>query len=307
MREYERDLIARSASPVNARRARSLVPPSMLAKPVALLTVRELKHLRDGLVAKGSKPASINRDMKGLKAALSLVASTDERISNARAWRTGLAALPDTHNPRNVILNDSEVLALIAAAYGENVAFGILVECAAICGARVSQLARLVIGDLQADRPDPRLMMPSSRKGRGVKRIDRRPVPISASLADKLRQAAGNRAPTEPLLLRSDDKPWQPAIQDYRQPFINAVARVGLDPKVVTLYALRHSSIARAILAGIPPRLIAVTHDTSTAMIERSYSALIHEHGDGIVRKALLDPTQLVADNVVALPGGGRP
>src|SRR5215471_15500282 len=171
--DYENDLISRGASPANARRVSTLLPSSMLAKPVALLTARELKHLRDGLIAKGAKPASVNRDMKGLKAALNLAAAHDERIVNARAWRTGLAALPDAHTARNIILIDEQVLALIAAAYGENGAVGLLVESAAITGARVSQLARLEVADLQADRGDPRVMMPSSRKGKGVKSASR--------------------------------------------------------------------------------------------------------------------------------------
>src|SRR5215831_3145089 len=40
--DYERDLITRSASPANARRARTLLPSTLLAKPVGLLTTREL-------------------------------------------------------------------------------------------------------------------------------------------------------------------------------------------------------------------------------------------------------------------------
>ena len=40
-----------------------------------------------------------------------------------------------------------------------------------VTGARVSQIANLRVGDLQADRLDPRLMLPSSRKGRGQKVI----------------------------------------------------------------------------------------------------------------------------------------
>src|SRR5262249_11446419 len=114
-------------------------------------------------------------------------------------WRTGLAALPDAHTARNVILTDEQVLALIAAAYGENGAVGVLVEGAAITGEGVPQLARLEVADLKADRGDPRLMMPSSRKGKGVKRITRKPVPITADLAAKLTRAVGNRAPSEPL------------------------------------------------------------------------------------------------------------
>src|SRR5215831_17093196 len=50
--DYERDLIARSASPTNARRARHHLPPALAAKPVSLLTPRELKLFRDGLVGK---------------------------------------------------------------------------------------------------------------------------------------------------------------------------------------------------------------------------------------------------------------
>jgi integrase len=300
--DYEADLIARSASPTNARRVRTLLPSTMLAKPVALLTARELKHLRDGLIAKGAKPASVNRDLKGFKAALNLAAAHDPRITNVAAWRTALAALPDAHHARNIILTDEQVRALIAAAYAEDSALGLLVETAAVTGARVSQLARLEIADLQADRPDPRLMMPSSRKGKGIKRIERKPIPITSSLAAQLRQAAGNRARTEPLLLRTDGAPWQPPIADYRLPFIRAVTRVGLDPAMVTLYSLRHSSIVRGLLAGVPTRVVAAQHDTSVPMLERTYSQHILDHSDTVARRALLDTAQPPVSNA-SLPG----
>jgi integrase len=295
--DYERDLIARGANATNARRARALVPASLAAKPVALVTARELKALRAGLVSRGAKPQSVNRDLKGFKAALNLSAAHDARITNTAAWRTGLAALPGAHRARNVILTDEQVCAFVVAAYVESDALGLLVETAAVTGARVSQLARLEVADLQPNR----LMMPSSRKGKGVKRIERKAVPIPASLAAKLKAAAAKRAASAPLLLRADGQPWQPRNQDYRQPVINAVIRAGFDPAKVTLYALRHSSIARQILAGVPLRLVATSHDTSTAMIEASYSALIHEHGDGIVRAALLDVAQPSAANVVPM------
>ena len=50
------------------------------------------------------------------------------------------------------------------------------------------------------------------------------------------------------------------------------VAAAGLDPAEVTAYALRHCSIVRMLLAGIPARLVASLHDTSVAEIERHYS-----------------------------------
>jgi hypothetical protein len=55
------------------------------------------------------------------------------------------------------------------------------------------------------------------------------------------------------------------------------------------MYALRHSSIVRQILAGVPIRVVAVNHDTSIAMIESTYSRHIGEHTEELTRQALLN------------------
>jgi len=52
---------------------------------------------------------------------------------------------------------------------------------------------------------------------------------------------------------------------------------------------LRHSSIVRALLANIPVRIVAATHDTSVEMVERTYSAFITEFSDALTRPALLE------------------
>jgi hypothetical protein len=54
------------------------------------------------------------------------------------------------------------------------------------------------------------------------------------------------------------------------------------------MYALRHSSIVRALLAGVPARVVAAVHDTSIGMLERTYSAFIADHADTIARRGLL-------------------
>jgi hypothetical protein len=63
--------------------------------------------------------------------------------------------------------------------------FGLVVDVLASTGTRTSQPCGLLVGDLQAERLDPRLMMPSSRKGKGRREIVRKPVPIPVSLARK--------------------------------------------------------------------------------------------------------------------------
>ena len=57
----------------------------------------------------------------------------------------------------------------------------------------------------------------------------------------------------------------------------------------MTIYALRHSSIVRQLLAGIPIRVVAITHDTSVAMIEKNYSAHLGSHTDDLTRAVMLD------------------
>ena len=54
------------------------------------------------------------------------------------------------------------------------------------------------------------------------------------------------------------------------------------------MYALRHSSIIRALLAGVPVRIVAATHDTSVPMIEKTYSTHITDYADAIARRGLL-------------------
>ena len=73
---------------------------------------------------------------------------------------------------------------------------------------------------------------------------------------------------------------------------------IGADPDA-TMYALRHSSIVRMLLQNVPIRLVASLHNTSVAMIERTYSKYITEHSDGVSRKALLQLP--VGDTVAAL------
>ena len=152
-------------------------------------------------------------------------------------------------------------------------------------GARPSQIARLDVADLQDGRDDPRLMMPSSRKGKGTKHVERRPVPITPGLAAKLRAASARRRVGDPLLLQPDGTRWQ--LARHVRPFAEVAMQAGLPG--VTAYALRHSSIIRPLLEGVPIRVVAANHDTTVAMLEKNYSAYILDHSDAVCRAALLD------------------
>ena len=295
---YDLDLKGRGADPRNADMVRTQLPPSLANKAVALLTARELRHWRDGLLKRGLKPASVKRLGKPFKAALTLAARHDRRITNADAWKYGLGALPDAENSRNVILPEPEVRALIDAAWEFDSELGLFVETAAVTGARPSQLARLNVGDLSGNKSAPVLNMPTSKKGRGQKRVTHYPLPVPSTTAEKLRS---NRSVDEPLLLRRGAR-WRSFV--YRLPFRAAVERAGLDPNRVTLYALRHSSIVRQLLSGLALRVVCANHDTSAVMVEKNYSKHIASHSDELTRRALLDPAAAPSGaNVVPLRG----
>jgi integrase len=306
LKDYRRDLEARNANTYNSDWPRLHLSSVLLSKPVALLSAGELTKWRDGLLGTMA-PATVNRLCRCVSAALSLARQhDDERIKNQQAWEIGLAGLPDAQQSRNVILPDDKVREFVATAYRLDYQFGLLTDTLAITGARPSQAVRLRVEDLHDHPVRPKLMMPKSAKGggrnRSVKRVERFSVPITVQLAAMLKEAARDRADDAPLLMQSDGRPWDknPG-QNYHRQVDKAVTTIGLDPAVVSIYALRHSSIVRMLLQNIPIRLVASLHNTSTVMIEKTYSRYITEHSDDISRRALLQREPLSGDSIVAL------
>jgi integrase len=301
---YRRDLEARGANPYNAEHPRLHLTSALLAKPVALLGATELKTWRDTLLGTMA-PATINRLGRCLCAALEQAAQHDERIKNRQAWEIGLANLPDAQQARNVILDDGTVRAFVAAAYGLDYQFGLLTETLAVTGARPSQAVRLRVEDLHNHPVRPKLMLPKSAKGggrnRSQKKAERYSVPITTQLAARLKVAAKGRADDAPLLLQGYGNAWpdNPGASYHRE-VAAVVTIIGAGPDA-TMYALRHSSIVRMLLAHVPIRLVASLHNTSTRMIEKHYSKYITEHTDDISRAALLQPELPSGENVVAL------
>jgi len=238
---------------------------------------------------------------------LELARQHDERIQNRQAWELGLACLPDAMEARNVVIPDDRVREFVSTAYALDEKLGLLIDV--ITGARPSQAVRLRVEDLHGHPVRPKLMMPKSGKGggrnRAQKKAERYSVPVTPQLAQRLKEAAGGRADDAPLLLQSDGSPWpkHPG-QHCHHRIDKIVIAIGLDPDVVTMYALRHSSIVRMLLKNIPIRLVASLHNTSVAMIEGTYSRYITEHSDDISRAALLvhEPAP-VGDNVVSISG----
>jgi integrase len=294
---YTADLETRGRDPANASRVLFHLAGTKLANK--LLTASslsdDLSEFRDHLAAKGLKPATIDRINRAFKAALNLTADNDERVTR-RPWKTALKALRgEEAGARNVTLDNGDQRTLRGAAYRDSDEFGLLIDVLDETGARPSQVVRLTAEDVQGDLIDrrsgqrrPRLMMPVSRKGSGKKQARSIPVPITPELADRLKGRSGV------LLKRADGTPWGEA--NLAHYFARAMARTTFNnPSKVTMYALRHTSIVRQLLANVPVRVVAAMHNTSVVMIERNYSKYIADHADELVRAALPAPSEVVS------------
>jgi integrase len=295
--DYAADLAICGGRSTNASQPLSHLPASLLAVPVALLRVRDLRNWRNDLL-KTMKESSANRLSKSLKAALNLAAQNDERIANKAAWKIGLAKIPEPENTKsNIVLTDEQVRDVVAGCYEIDGGLGLWIELHAATGARSSQIAELNVGDLETGAA-PLLRMPSSLKGsKGRRTRTRKPMPISLGLAAKLMQAAAGRDAREPLLLRNG-KRWSSA--DHGDSFAEA-ARAAELPEGATVYCLRHTVITRLLLANVPVRLVASSLNTSVAEIERTYSTNISNHGDDLMRRALADVGAPAESNVIAM------
>ena len=301
LKDYASELAVNGANARNATHPRHHLTPALLSKTVSLITARDLKAWRNSLLAGGVKAATINRMNKGLKRALNLAVEHDKRITNADAWTIGLAALPeDEVVDANLVLSDDQRRDVIRAAYDISPEFGLYVEVHAATGARSSQVALLNVDDLHAGK-EPKLIVPSSLKGKNRKTRTRKPMPITPSMTKRLKAAAAGRDASEPLLLL-DGRRWESSA-DHAEPFEQAARAANL-PDGATIYCLRHTAITHALLANVPVRLVASSFDTSVAMIEKTYSKFIADHGDAQMRRALFDADVPSDDNVMSIVGG---
>lgn len=203
---------------------------------------------------------------------------------------------------RRQILSDDQIRAILISARNidqrdqwEGDLFRLLLVMAST-GARQSQVQRLKVADVQINQS--RLMMPTSRKGRGRKMIEHTAIAVSREVINSLTPAIEGRGKDDILLERwrhiqtgrmkwGKDRrgPWKSS-SEITRPWMQILQETGLSRDVLP-YCLRHSSIVRGLRAGLPTRLVAALHDTSSAMIEKHYSAYIVDAMNDLAAKAV--------------------
>ena len=295
--------------------ARSRLTKHVLSdKKFSQLRLEDLtvKALRAWANRKGAPlvPATMNRLQNDLRAALNAAIEMHGRElphSTKQEVATGLRSRRDAEHARRIVLIDAEVRTLIAAAECVDADLGALVLVLASTGCRFSQAAALTVGDVQIDAQ--RIMVSPSRKGGGTKIRPPIAFPIGPDVVTALKPLIAGRAEHETLLERWISRqvgpiawervrrgPWRASSEMTRgwaKALKSTRIRIEIPP-----YALRHSSIARCLRAGVPVRIVAALHDTSSAMIEKHYAAYILDVTDDLARRAI---TPLVSPPVTQL------
>lgn len=273
------------------------------------LKAKDLREWRERIRAKGLSAATIKRTVNDLRAACNEAGRVHQSKLPDRypiEVRDGFAIQTQDRTPvstrPNVILSHEDVLGLIKAAREIDESEGWegdlarLVIALAATGARFSQITRCKVADLHRDTK--RLMLPVSRKGRGTKSKNHIAVAIGDDVISALLMSQEGQALSAPLLQRWGYKragglKWERDVRrgwlpsELTEPFAQIVERAELSPKV-TAYSLRHSSIVRQLRAGLPVRLVAALHDTSSEMIEIHYSAYIVDAMTEVARLAVV-------------------
>jgi integrase len=301
----------RSTSHDAMSKLKHLLADAELARtPLAALTVDDLKKWRAGLLKKMGE-ASARRVVNDARACLNAAAGRHPDKLPATlvaAIRAGFGVPrgSDVENTREQqILSDPDVKRLIAAAWEIDAEkkwdgdLGRMILTLAATGARFSQVQRLRVADLQV--AEGRLMMPTSRKGRGQK-LTHTAIPLLPDVVGALKIDTRGRKGTDPLLRRPRWRrasgrplgvvekyargPWE-ASSELTYIWKIVVARAGLPTETIP-YAFRHSSIVRGLRAGLPATMAAALHDTSSTMIERYYGRFISDALHDLARAALV-------------------
>lgn len=304
------DRSATAGRDAGSRLSKHVLSDSEFAEaPMARLSAGAIQAWRRRLT-KELAPTTVNRLLNDLRAALNASADLHRRAlppTISAEVKSGTKAVSAASNARKQVLPDAEIRRLVDASFtvDESGDFGRVVLVMAATGARFSQVARITVADVQVARS--RIMVPPSRKGRAGKRPTPIAVPVGADVMGRLQPVLSGRRGHEPLLLhwykkqtgpaeweRIDRRPWASASAAIRQ---WAAARdIAAAPADTVMLCLRHSSIVRALSAGVPVRLVAALHDTSVGMIEAHYSAYIVDATEEIARRAVtpLAPSEIV-------------
>lgn len=204
-------------------------------------------------------PASVNRDMAILRAALNKVLAPGAPDTEA-AWQTALLPIRNADRQRTLYLDRDQRRGLL-----ENIDTEIAPFARTLCllPLRPGAVARLLVADF--DKRTSELTIGKDKSGKP------RRILLPATAADLFAVQAKGKLPDAPLFERANGGPWDR--ETWKKPIATAAQKAKL-PAGATAYTLRHSTITDLVNAGLPLLTVGQISDTSAEMIERHYGHL---------------------------------
>jgi integrase len=207
-------------------------------------------------------PATINRDMAALRAALGSRLAQGDPGTEA-AWQEALRPIKNAGRRRDLYLDRSERKKLLQHVDAQAEPF---VRALCQLPLRPGAIAALSVRDF--DKRTSELTIGKDKSGK-----DRR-IQIPAGAAQLLENQSKNKLPGAPIFMRAGGERWNK--DSWKHPISAAVAAAGLSAEA-TAYTLRHSTITDLVRHGLPLLTIAQISGTSAEMIEKHYGHLARD------------------------------
>lgn len=207
-------------------------------------------------------PATINRDMAALRAALGARLAQGDPGTEA-AWQEALRPVKNATRRRDLYLDRTQRKSLLEHTDAEAAPF---VRALCQLPLRPGAIAALSVRDF--DKRTSELTIGKDKSGK-----DRR-ILIPAAAAQLLENQSKNKLPAAPIFMRAGGERWNK--DSWKHPISAAVAAAGV-PQEATAYTLRHSTITDLVREGLPLLTIAQISGTSAEMIEKHYGHLARD------------------------------
>ena len=180
-------------------------------------------------VTRPRAPASINRDMTVLRAALNKVLAPGNPGTEA-AWQEPLRAIRNADRQRTLYLDRKQRRALLDALTAEAVPF---VRALCLLPLRPGAVAHLTAGNF--DKRTAELTIGKDKSGKP------RRIVLPAQAATLFAAQATDKLPGASLFTRRNGKPWDK--ETWNDPIVEAATAAKL-PTGITAYTLRHSTLS---------------------------------------------------------------
>jgi integrase len=278
--EYVKHLLGdrpKTSADTAARYQRWVYGDKLAKVALSKLTERQVKEWRTALSkaqvvinphaeapdTRARAPASINRDMTALRAALNH-ARRLRAVTSDMAWRYALEPIKNADGRRETYLERGQRLALIGQAPEDLAAF---IRGLSMLPVRPGALACLTVANF--DKRHGVLLVGRDKAGRDRK------IKLPQKTAEFFAEQCRGKTPAAPLFARADGKPWDK--DAWKKPLKAAATAAGLDA-AVTAYTLRHSVITDLVTGGLDLLTVAQLSGTSVLMIEKHYGHHRAEH-----------------------------